>query len=230
MIAVPGKLEKMVIKSYKDPKLQQGDLLGEFTVFINPENYSQEYRIEYNQEQGEGTSATPQPFQRMPPQEMSFDFLFDRTGALPDSPPQDRGVMPDIESLKSLTYEFNGDIHRPPYLILVWGELLFQCVLTSLNIQYKLFRSDGTPVRAVVQAAFKEFKDEEQRTAEENESSPDLTHIREVKEGDTLPLMAHRIYGDSSFYLAIARANGLVNFRELEAGQQLFFPPIEKKK
>lgn len=228
MVNPGGKLEKLLLRSFKGPKLEPNDLLGEFEVFINPENYSQEYSIEYNREQGDGTSASPQGFQRIPPQEMTFEFLFDRTGVLPDSPPQDRGVMPDIERLKELTYEYNGEIHRPPYLTVTWGELYFQCVLSSLNIQYKLFRSDATPIRATVRCAFKEFKDEELRTREENDESPDLTHLRVVKEGDTLPLLAYRIYGDPKYYLAVARVNRLVDFKQLPVGTQLVFPPLEK--
>ncbi len=230
MIVSNGKLEKMVIRSYSKPELSETDLIDEFEVFINPENYAQEYKIEYNEEQGDGTSSGSQSFKRMPPQEMSFEFLFDRTGVLPDSPPQDRGVMPDLERLKEMTYEYKGEMHRPPYLSLTWGELFFQCVLLSLNFQYKLFRPDGTPLRAVVQFTAKEFKDEELRSQEENNQSPDLTHIRQVIEGDHLSLMSNRIYGDSKHYLEVARENGLVNFRALTAGSRLDFPPLEKVK
>jgi nucleoid-associated protein YgaU len=41
--------------------------------------------------------------------------------------------------------------------------------------------------------------------------------------------MAHRIYGDPAPYLEVARSNGLINFRRLRDGQELVFPPIEKK-
>jgi nucleoid-associated protein YgaU len=49
-----------------------------------------------------------------------------------------------------------------------------------------------------------------------------------VKKGDTLPLMCYRIYGDSRYYLQVAMANRLTNFRNLQVGDELFFPPIEK--
>lgn len=229
MVSPTGQIEKMLLQSYSDPKLQPADRLDSMIVIVNPENYAQEFRIEYNEEQGEGTSASPQSFTRMPPQEMSFEFLFDRTGALPGSPVQDRGVMPDIEKLKRLTYEYKGDFHRPPYLDITWGELYFKCVLVSLNVQYKLFRPDGTPIRAVVAATFKEFKDEEQRTAEENDQSPDLTHLRTIAAGDRLDLLAHRIYGDPAPYLEVARHNGLVSLRRPPTGQSIEFPPLAKE-
>lgn len=228
MIIPLGKLEKMRITSFSKPEMNATDKVDEFEVFINPENYSQEFKIEYNQEQGAGTSANTPRFTQMPPKEMSFDFLFDRTGALPDSPIHPKGVVDDIDKLKKMTYEFDGDIHRPPYLMITWGTLEFRCVLLSLQIQYKLFRPDGTPTRAMVKGTFKEFKDEELREREENTNSPDLTHIRVVKSGDTLTLMTYRIYGDSKYYMEVARINNLTSIQRIEPGQELIFPPLEK--
>jgi len=49
-----------------------------------------------------------------------------------------------------------------------------------------------------------------------------------VKEGDNLPLMTYRIYGDPKYYLEVAKANGIANFRKLKAGQMIVFPPIER--
>jgi nucleoid-associated protein YgaU len=60
------------------------------------------------------------------------------------------------------------------------------------------------------------------------DESPDLTHIRLVKAGDTLPEMCFNIYGDPRYYLDVARQNRLDNFRKLEPGTRIFFPPIEK--
>jgi nucleoid-associated protein YgaU len=95
-----------------------------------------------------------------------------------------------------------------------------------MNITFKLFKPDGTPLRAVAKAKFKGFVEDNLRIAKENNNSPDLTHVRIVKEGDTLPLMTFRIYGDSEYYLEIAKVNKLPNFRKLKAGQKIIFPPI----
>ncbi|MCK5703624.1 MAG: LysM peptidoglycan-binding domain-containing protein, partial [Cyclobacteriaceae bacterium] len=65
--------------------------------------------------------------------------------------------------------------------------------------------------------------------AEARLQSPDLTHFKIVKEGETLPLIAKKIYGDSKYYLEIARVNNINNFRRLKTGQQLVLPPIDKK-
>jgi nucleoid-associated protein YgaU len=52
--------------------------------------------------------------------------------------------------------------------------------------------------------------------------------VRKIKFGDTLPLMCYRIYGDPKYYLQVAEANGLDNFRRLKPGTDIFFPPLEK--
>jgi nucleoid-associated protein YgaU len=68
-------------------------------------------------------------------------------------------------------------------------------------------------------------KSEEQLVS--NRSSPDLSHIVLVREGDTLPLLCASIYGDPSYYPDVARFNGLLEFRDLKPGAKLHFPPLE---
>jgi len=48
-----------------------------------------------------------------------------------------------------------------------------------------------------------------------------------VKAGDTLPLLCHRVYKDSTYYLDIARINGITNFRNIRPGMRLKFPPLK---
>ena len=135
----------------------------------------------------------------------------------------------EIEHFLVVTGKNDGDIHRPHYLKISWGSLISKCVLKTAEITYDLFRPDGKPLRAKVNATFAENIDDALRVAEEANNSPDLTHMRIVKDGDTLPLMTYRIYGDSKYYLEIARANNLTNFRKLNVGQAIFFPPINQK-
>jgi len=111
----------------------------------------------------------------------------------------------------------------------VWGIFIFHGKLTDLEIAYSAFKPNGQPMRACARATFTESKNDKKRTSEEGKNSPDLTHIRVVKAGDTLPLMTHRIYGDFSYYLEVARVNNLKDYRNLAPGTSLSFPPLNKK-
>ncbi|GHC57922.1 CIS tube protein [Ulvibacter litoralis] len=224
-----GELKKLRVTGYKDDKYTEKVDDGEFTTLLNPEKYTFKYKVEYTEAQGQGTSATQPKFVRTPPEDFELDFLFDRTGVLQGNDNKNGdGIIEDIDKFKKIIFDYSGDEHKPNYVLIGWGTLLFKGTLLEMSIEFKLFAPDGTPIRAVVKTKFKGSVEDDLRVARENNNSPDLTHIRTVKEGDTLPLMTFKIYGDSKYYLQVAQANKLTNFRKLTAGQQIKFPPIEK--
>jgi Contractile injection system tube protein len=217
-----GNLSKLQIISYKDDRFQEQD--KSISVPVNPDKYSRSIKVEYNQEQEQGTQGNNPPFNRTPPEELQFEFLFDGTGVVPGS----KDIQAGIEEFKKTVYKIEGDIHRPNFLKLIWGDLSFNCVLKELKIDFTLFKPDGTPLRAMVNATFMQVVDEKRRSAEQGKNSPDLTHIRYVKEGDTLPYMSYKIYGDASYYIQVAKYNGLKNFRNIRPNMKIVFPPIDK--
>jgi len=221
-----GELQKMIIESYSDERFSS--LEGTFTATLNPENYNQRYQIKYTEEQAPGTSGMQLKFDKIEPRIMEFEFILDQTGALQGTEKTERGVEDQIDDFKKLTLGYDGNIHRTRYLKLIWGTLLFKCCMENLDVTYKMFKPDGSPVRATLKAGFKEFMEDERRVAEENASSPDLTHIRIVKEGDTLPVMTKKVYGDLKYYLQVAAFNDITNFRNLEPGTKIIFPPLDK--
>lgn len=224
-----GELTKLRIKGYKDERFSQEVADGEFNTLLNPENYRIRYQISQNESQAQGTSSAAPRFNKTLPEDLQLDFLFDRSGVIKGYEDESgEGIIGDIEKFKKVVLDYNGDQHKPNYLVVSWGSLLFKGSLKDMEITYKLFKPDGTPIRATIRATFKGFIEDNLRVARENNNSPDLTHIRMVGEGDTLPLMTFRIYGDSKYYLEVAKANKLINFRKLKPGQQIFFPPIEK--
>ena len=217
-----GNLSKLQIISYKDDRFQQKDRT--LSVPVNPDKYSRSIKIEYNEEQEQGTQGNNPPYNKTPPEEMQFEFLYDGTGVIDGK----KDIQKDIEELKKTVYKIEGDIHRPNFLKLLWGDLSFNCVLKELKIDYTFFKPDGSPLRAMVNGTFMQVVDEKRRSAEQGKNSPDLTHVRYVKEGDTLPLMTHRIYGDASLYIQVAKFNGLKTFRNLTPNMAIVFPPIDK--
>ena len=217
-----GELEKLLIKAYTEPDYT-GEPVEEFKAYFNPEEYSQVYDVEYVRQQGEGTTGSPVVFRRVKPQEYTLKLVFDGTGVSGEKIDVYRKIQ---DFFRVVGYD--GQIHRPRYLKLLWGKLQSNCVLLKATINYKIFRPDGSPLRAFLEATFTENVDDTTRAAQANDRSPDLTHVRVVRDGDTLPLMAYRIYGDPLLYLEVAKANRLQNFRRLKPGQTLVFPPIEK--
>jgi LysM repeat protein len=216
-----GGLTRLKIEAHR--KADYSDQpVDSFEVLFNPNTYQQKYEVVYHARQGAGDTGSPQVFGKIKPQEYTFELLFDGTGTAIAR----TDVRAALDHFLTVAGKHDSEIHRPMYLRLSWGPLVSRCVLKSADITYSLFKPDGTPLRARVRAVFSENIEDTLRVAEERRSSPDLTHVHTVKAGEHLSQLADRYYGDASRYLQVADFNKLANFRRLEPGQQIVFPPI----
>ena len=220
-----GQLAKMKLIGYENSKFDSptGD---EYEVLFNPDEFVSNYELEFDEGESSGGSGARLKFKGIKPGTFNLNLLFDSTGIIPET--RGESVEEQIERFKSVALYFKGKTHAPPFVKLIWGKLIFKGALQSFKVTYNLFQQDGTPIRAKAVAAFKETVDDKLREARENKSSPDMTHVIQVLEGDTLPNLSQRIYGTPRYYLELARVNELDNFRNLVAGTRLIFPPIDK--
>jgi hypothetical protein len=219
-----GELKRLKIEAFRQADCQ-GTAARSFEVMMNPNTYSQKYEAQYQARQGAGNTSSPQVFEKIKPQDYSFELLFDGTGTAV----QKVAVKEKLDEFLAVAALPDSELHRPMYLKLSWGTLTTRCVLKSAEITYTLFNPDGTPLRARVRAAFSEFEDDQRRVARERKASPDLTHVHTVRSGEHLSQLTNHYYGDPSRYLQVAAYNALDNFRELQPGQTLVFPPIQDK-
>jgi Contractile injection system tube protein len=229
-MASEGTLDKLKIRAYKEPDYSEHSFMGEFAAYVNPSEITLSYEIEYDSSNAAGTTNSRMNFKKAKPGDMSLTFFIDGTGADgrlgSDGKPMD--VQKKIEEFQTLT-GYNGKIHRTSYLKVMWGTLqIKRCVLKGASIAYKLFKPNGIPLRAVITANFTDNSDDQTRVAIAQDQSPDLTHLRLVRAGDTLPALCYEIYGDPGYYLEVARANRIDHFRHLTPGSKIFFPPLAR--
>lgn len=220
-----GLLVKLIILPFADSEnVQFGPPAGPpFIAQFNPESFTVNNEIDYgSDEPAHGDSGDEAKFKAVKPRKFTFDFFLDGTGAA-EGPHE---VLVDIELFK-LTTGFSGVIHRPNFLVLNWGTFIATCVLESFSINYKLFRPDGTPLRAVLSATFREHLPKALKELVKNLTSPDITHSHLVTEGEHLALTTYRIYKDPQYYFHVAEANELDTIRSIDPGSTLYFPPVE---
>lgn len=226
----PFKLEKLKVKAFKSRRRSATDAVGTFEAMFNPESFNQKYEIVYGKNQGYNSTNKRVDYERSKPAELNLTLVLDGTGVDQFDLLRLGGtqtVAARVKAFLDLTFRMNGSIHEPNYLTVEWGALIFSCRLGSVDVKYTSFDRDGTPLRAELQAAFVADQEVKKRMAEENKSSPDLTHRIVVRAGDTLPLLTQRIYGTTDPYVWVAQVNGLDDFRRLTPGQELVFPPLE---
>ena len=231
-----GKLDKMKLVAYGDDKFS--NKIGEFKVTVNPESYTINYSIEHSEEQGQGTIAPAKHFNKIPAQTVHFDFVFDSSGVLVEPSllqgglinpfSQTENIVDQLEQFRNFLFTYQSETHQPNFVAINWGTLLFKGKLTNLDIEYKLFKPDGTPIRAIAKADFEGFIEENLRVALANPLSPDITHQRLFGKDDRLDLLVNKMYQDDRYYIDVARRNGLNSFRNIQTGTKLLFPPVEK--
>jgi hypothetical protein len=234
------KLQKLKIHAYQESTRRPGEFAGTFEAMFNPTSISQKYAISYGKMQSLATTGISANYVGSKPRELKLKLILDGTGVheMGISQLSKRETVSErVKKFLDVTFRMEGEIHKPLYLTVEWGDMdwgeqtkgqLFLCLLASVEIAYTSFNRDGSPLRAELDVTLISDIEADRRVREEKKTSPDLTHHRIVKSGDTLPLLCKEIYGSPIHYLRVAQANNLDDFRNLSPGQELFFPPLER--
>jgi len=198
--------------------IKNTDTNEEFKVQFNPERYSLERAATWEEK---GKQATLQ-FGGKVRKSITFEFFFDTYAEGKDVRVE---WVRKLLALMEPTVSTSAGKKRPPVLLLTWGGFNFQGVLEKLSQNYTMFLADGRPVRAVVNAIFKQFSTAEEESRNNPPGDPTKTHL--VKEGDTLNLIAAQEYGDPALWRIIADENRLNDPSRLTAGSSLIIPALE---
>ena len=239
-----GQQEKLTIYTYptgddmENGKSRQEDT---YKVQVNPKDVKKNIQVNHVQDDNLGNYAKNFQFHNVSPQKVSLEFLIDGTGAVPmdkDNPGalvpfSEKGKNPDfvkkeVDHLEKIMTKYEGENHRVPFVGLNWRGEFFKGLLEKMDISYTLFDKSGLPLQANVSIDIVEYHSLKRQVEVNGESSPDLTHVRVVQQGDNIMTLSREIYGDPKYYLQVAQANGLANFMKLKTGTTLVFPPFEK--
>lgn len=242
-----GGLQKLRI-TYDRHDGTQG---GPIEALFNPHEISRSRSVSWHRKkiasQGGGWtwSDTEQQFQSVQPETLSLELFFDTYESRVQSSDWKRAasfVQPvnpfqtgDATDVTRLTEqvaqlaEVDRELHHPPVCHLSWGAFtdIFTGVLTQLDQRFTLFLADGTPVRATLSCSFLEFETQAHRRARELNSA-DVVKTRVVRRNDTLHSLAAEEYRDPGRWRHIARANGIVNPRDLRPGMVLTIPRLDR--
>ena len=225
------KLEKLKILAYDD--CERKALRDTFEAMFNPESISQTFMTRFNPPKSIHNPAQVAKFASHLPTTLNLKLLIDGTGVgrmgLASLLDPSKSVKDQIDTFLEMTYSVQGETHEPTYLTVLWGAIDFPCRLSKATVTYTSFDRSGEPLRAELDLDLTADEELEKQKAKAGFSSPDVSHMRIVKSGDTLPLLTKEIYGTARYYLRVARANQLNHFRRLAPGQELAFPPLASR-
>jgi hypothetical protein len=217
-------LQLITITGYTDEEFLKPVSGQQYTAMINPESITWNRAIEYNEEQPPNTSSASQKYKSTPCDKLNFDIVIDCTGIID---PNRLNLTSEIKLLEQTVYTYNGKIHRPNFVKVQWGkDIIFKGVLTMFDTTYSLFKPTGSPLRAKVSLHFSQYISPGTVEKLDKPTSPDITHLVTVQQGMTLPQLCEQVWNDDSYYIHVARYNGLNKFRNMAGIQTLLFPPI----
>jgi len=222
-----GSLEPMKITGYTDEQFTKRFPGPPYLMMLNPESIKWQRSIEYNQQQAPDSSSPSQRYKSTPSDKLNFDVVIDCTGIVD---PKRVDMAKEISTLENIIFTYNGTIHRPNFVKVQWGkDLVFNGVLNSFDISYTLFRPDGSPLRAKISLGFGQYIAPQTVKIQDQDESPDISHLVTVVEGETLPELCEKVWNNEKYYIQVARYNGLNKFRNLKGVEKLIFPPIIPK-
>jgi hypothetical protein len=203
------------------------------TCLFNPKEYSVSKSSSWQKKSN--SSAIPNlQYGGGEPRKLSLDLFFDATD---DVGGDVRSITEKLFGLLEANEQYKKEKKkRPPSVEFHWGRTwTFPAVIDSLSVQYLLFRPDGTPIRATAKLSLTQV---EKAVAKSGGSGPkkgqnpttrgvaDLrSHV--VRDGDSLPSIAFKSYGDPTRWRAIAEANGIDDPLALRRGHVLGVPQVD---
>lgn len=190
-------------------------------VMFNPEEYSLNRDNNFASQVVPGLSSPLLQFAHGNLRTLEMELLFDTYEAKEDQ----RDVRLQTERLIGFM-EIDSALHAPPILLVSWASLQFRCVLTRAAQKFILFLPDGRPVRARVTVTFTEFVDPEREAKQVNRQTADFSKVHTVTQGETLPIVAERLYENPQLWRVIAIANGIDDPRLLRIGMALSIPSL----
>jgi LysM repeat protein len=220
--------------NYEKAKLQidQGATID---CLFNPTEFTVTKTNTWTYKEIKGNSFPPPQYGGGAPRELSVNLLFDSSLLPPKA-----SVMSICDDLFKMM-EVPGGQHAagaesaPAFLTFSWGKYQgFKAACTSLTVAYQLFNQNGEPIRADVKMTLKQTEPASTASAPTaNATTNPSTHsaglqgIHTVQDGDSLPSIAYKAYGDATRWRSIAEANGVDNPFHLRRGTPLTLPRLE---
>jgi hypothetical protein len=188
------------------------------TVLFNPTDVTVERASHYASMPVPGLSMPILQYIRGESDVLSLELFLDKTDLPGD-------IVKDLAQLETFV-QIDSSLHAPPVAEFSWGSTCFTGVVTSLRRKMTLFSEDGRVLRARVTLSLKSYKSAEVQLRDLKLSSADRTHVRVLREGETLAHIAYEVYGDPRMWRPIALANGIERPRFIDPGTPLVIPAM----
>ena len=222
-----------------------------FDVQHNPNELSLEKNTQLAEINIPGLDAPLQQFIRGQAERLKVELFFDSTNA-GGTGAETVSVTEHTDKIYMLC-KVESNSHAPPIVTFNWGKhfsgdslakamsehatgvtpatgqgrLSFTGVVESIRQNFTLFSPLGVPLRAKINLVLREYRPLDTQLSELGLNSPNKTHLRVLKNGDSLSSLSAEVYAQPGMWRRIANENGVEDPRRLHPGNSLSIPAIK---
>lgn len=127
----------------------------------------------------------------------------------------------------------SGNRPRPPLIKFNWGNkqlTKFQGILTSVDVDYTMFRRDGNPIQATANITLVgdevEVETNLLQTTNPTSHATDSRRVRTLVAGESLQSVAYEELGKATYWRALAELNGIDDPLRVQPGRVLLIPTV----
>jgi hypothetical protein len=201
------------------------------TCLFNPNEYAISKANAWTVKPVVGSSLPSPQFSGGHARELTLNLLFDADPESGDVTSATDALFGMMEVSSSLAAGRRNQA-RPPTITFAWGTFTsFKAVCSRLNVQFILFKPDGTPIRATAALTLIQVEKDPRsgqgtpaKAQNPTTRATERMRVHIVRAGDSLQSIAYAQYGDPGRWRTIAQANGIDNPMSLQRGAELSVP------
>lgn len=189
---------------------------------FNPQNYTVSKTNIWTYKPTQSKDMPTPEFGGGMPMTYKLSLLLDSSLDGPDKSVKDQA--------NSLMKAMHGGGSAPKFIQFSWGSVkLPKGAPVSISIQYALFHPNGEPIRAFVDLELAQAEELSPAGIAQNPTTRGTAGLTQhsVTDGDSLPMIAYRAYGDATRWRPIAEANGIDDPMRLRRGSTLTIPRLD---
>jgi len=191
---------------------------------FNPTEFQISREIAWRDLDTQGKNTPKKVFAGGKPNDLEVTLLFDTTSTGDDVRDSYETLL-ELARIDEQSKNTTTQMGEPPVCLFQWGTFLsFAAVIKQVTQKFKLFKADGTPLRAEVTVKFSQIQEETRGQNPTTRSEPRKTWV--VRQGDRLDWISYKEYGDAAHWRHIAETNGLTDPTNLSPGQVLKLVPL----
>lgn len=212
-----------LVQPPSSPTGSTGSQIGRVEFMFNPDSFSFRKSAQWNRTEARAAGEAPvAEFQGTQASTFNVELFLDAFESSGTNITSTVEML--MKTLKPLGSTISQNKPQPPWVVFGWGTAIsLTAIVTALDVEYTMFDGTGKPLRAKIKLTMEEMPLPPGR---QNPTSGGLATLAShvVSEGDTLPSIAYRHYGNAALWRPLAEANNIDDPARVAAGTELLLP------